>query len=210
MLQSGQGRRDGRTDGRTDGVKPIYPQQLRCSGGIITITMTYNLNHWILLPNLWKKGFQIITVSSWQPLSTVVVLTTIWYLLISAYSILYTISNRNYVDHFELLNSVNFAFSNLVSYGQKTCKYNTDLKVLKNLKDLWNGSFSDCFWSDVKSEHFRIIDSVNGLVRKTMLHISSINALEHISFHFHFHGNALVISSKNLFENCSDYFSGDQ
>ena len=42
------------------------------------------------------------------------------YLLISAYSILYTISNRNHVDHFELLNSVNnFAFSNLVSYGQK-------------------------------------------------------------------------------------------
>ena len=26
---------DGRTDGRTDGVKPIYPQQLRCVGGII-------------------------------------------------------------------------------------------------------------------------------------------------------------------------------
>ena len=41
MLQSGHGRRDGRTDrrtdGRTDGVKPIYPQQLRCSGGIINI-----------------------------------------------------------------------------------------------------------------------------------------------------------------------------
>ena len=30
----------------------------------------------------------------------------------------HTISNRNHVDDFEL-NSVNFAFSNLVSYGQK-------------------------------------------------------------------------------------------
>ena len=30
-----------------------------------------------------------------------------------------TISNRNHVDDFELLNPVNFAFSNLVSYGQK-------------------------------------------------------------------------------------------
>ena len=85
----------------------------------ITITMTCNLNHWILLPNLWTKGFHLITVSPWQPLSTVVILTTIWYLPIYAYSILHTISNRNHVDHFELLNSVNFAFSNLVSYGKK-------------------------------------------------------------------------------------------
>ena len=83
---------------------------------------TCNLNHWILLPNWWKKGFQIITVSSWQPLSTVVILTTIWYLLISAYSILHTISNRHNVDDFELLNSVNFALSNLVSYGQNMQK----------------------------------------------------------------------------------------
>ena len=94
---------------------------------------------------------------------------------------------------------------------------------IKNLNDLWNGSFSDCFWcishdilelisclwwSDVISENFSIIDSVNGLVRKTMLHISSINFLEHISFIFH--GNAPAISGKHLFENCSDYFSGDQ
>ena len=28
---------DQRTDRRTDGVKPVYPQQLRCAGGIITI-----------------------------------------------------------------------------------------------------------------------------------------------------------------------------
>ena len=67
--------------------------------------------------------------------------------------------------------------------------------MLINLNDLWNGSFSDSFlsgaflmtflnslWSEVISEHFGIIDSVNGLVRKTMLHISSINSLEHISF----------------------------
>ena len=42
------------------------------------------------------------------------------YLLISAYSVLHTISNRSLVDHFELLNSLNnFVFSNLVSYGQR-------------------------------------------------------------------------------------------
>ena len=69
-------------------------------------------------------------------------------------------------------------------------------------------TFLNSLWSDVISEHFRVIDSVNGLVRKTMLHISSINSLEHISFICH--GNALAISGKNLFENCSDYFSGDQ
>ena len=37
MLQSGHGMRDG----RTDGVKPIYPQQLRCSGGIMMINMIH-------------------------------------------------------------------------------------------------------------------------------------------------------------------------
>ena len=39
---------DGRTDEQTDGVKPIYPQQLRCSGGII-IQKIY-----ILLPYLYR------------------------------------------------------------------------------------------------------------------------------------------------------------
>ena len=60
-------------------------------------------------------------------------------------------------------------------------------------------------WSEVISEH---IDSVNGLARKTMLHVSSINSLEHISLIFH--GKVLVINGKKIFENCVDYFSGDQ
>ena len=67
--------------------------------------------------------------------------------------------NRNHIDHFELLNSVN------------------SVKVFKNLNDLWNSvtaagaflvTFLNSWWSDVKSEHFSIIDSVNGLVRKTL------------------------------------------
>ena len=40
MLQSGHGRRDGRTDGQTDGRtewNQYTPQQLRCSGGIISL-----------------------------------------------------------------------------------------------------------------------------------------------------------------------------
>ena len=69
-------------------------------------------------------------------------------------------------------------------------------------------TFLNSLWSDVISEHFSIIDSANGLVRKTMLHISPINSLEHISYIFH--GNALAISDKNVFESCSDYFSEDQ
>ena len=52
-------------------------------------------------------------------------------------------------------------------------------------------TFLNSLWPEVISEH-----------------ISSINSLENISFIFH--GNALAISGKNLFENCSDYFSGDQ
>ena len=59
-------------------------------------------------------------------------------------------------------------------------------------------TFLNSLWSDLISEHLSIIDSVNGSVRKTMLHISSINSLEHISSIFH--GNALAISGKNLFE----------
>ena len=54
--------------------------------------------------------------------------------------------------------------------------------IKKNLNDLWNPSFGDCFWCiphdllksvwyQVTFEHFSIIDSVNGLARKTMLHI---------------------------------------
>ena len=42
------------------------------------------------------------------------------------------------------------------------------------------------------SEYFSIIDSVDFLIRKTMLHISSTNSLEHSSLIFH--GNGLAIS----------------
>ena len=65
------------------------------------------------------------------------------------------------------------------------------------------GAFLMTFLNSLLSEVIHIseyiIDSVNGLVRKTVLHKSSINFLDHISLIFH--GNALAISGKNLFEN---------
>ena len=57
------------------------------------------------------------------------------------------------------------------------------------------------------SEHFSTIDSVNGWSGKAILHVSSMDYLEHFSLIFH--GNALAISGKNI-ENCCDYFPGDQ
>ena len=77
------------------------------------------------------------------------------------------------------------------------------------------GAFLMTFFNSLQSEGIHIseqfkniIDSVNGLVRKTMLYVSSNNSLEHISLIFH--GNAVAISGKNLFENCNDYVSENQ
>ena len=135
----------------------------------------------------------MITVQPfWQP---VVILTTILY-----------------ISHFYILHFTHYI-------KKKSCwslwiaEFCEKYRVL-NCSDVKNGIFlfgqfhalelhfgliSSYWYHPYIFEHLSTIDSVNWLARNKMLHVSSINSLEHISLIFH--GKTLL-----LFENVSDHF----